>query len=95
MADRSASSISLGNCGLKLCMTPGHWRFTASSARRLFARHFGEANTSVNTYGNVLTAVAFLEGLAVQDLEPEELDHCDRDYPVTIAVAAFKPEERD
>jgi glycosyltransferase involved in cell wall biosynthesis len=70
------------------------WRFTASSARRLFARHFGDANTSVNTYGNVLTAVAFLEGLAVQDLKPEELDHCDRDYPVTIAVAAFKPEER-
>src|ERR1022692_103088 len=33
MADRSASSISLGNCGLKVCMTPGHWRFTASSTQ--------------------------------------------------------------
>jgi glycosyltransferase involved in cell wall biosynthesis len=69
------------------------WRFTASSARRLFAKTFGGENTSVTTYGNVLTAVAFLEGLAVQDLKPEELSHCDPNYQVTIAVAAIKREQ--
>jgi GT2 family glycosyltransferase len=66
------------------------WRFTASSARKLFEAHFGTANTRVQTYGNVLTAVAFLEGLAVEDLRPHELDHHDPDYQVTIAVAAVK-----
>ena len=68
------------------------WRFTASSARRLFANYFGERNTSVTTYGNVLTAVAFLEGLAVRDLKPEELAHHDPNYQVTIALAAVKQE---
>lgn len=68
------------------------WRFTASSARRLFAQHFGEANTWVRSYGNVLGALAFLEGLAAEELRPEELNHHDPDYQVTIAVAARKGE---
>jgi glycosyltransferase involved in cell wall biosynthesis len=68
------------------------WRFTASSAQRLFANHFGKENTSVTTYGNVLTAIAFLQGLAVEDLKPEEIVHCDPNYQVTIAVAAIKRE---
>ena len=33
MADRSASSMSLGKSGLKFCMTLGHWRLTAASTQ--------------------------------------------------------------
>lgn len=68
------------------------WRFTAASARRLFTAQFGERNVEVRTYGNVLAAVAFLEGLAVEDLKHHELDHHDPDYQVTIAVRAVKTE---
>jgi SAM-dependent methyltransferase len=66
------------------------WRFTASSARRLFEKYFGAERVQVRTYGNVLAAIAFLEGLAVQDLNLEELNHHDSDYQLTIAVAARK-----
>ncbi|MBI1789613.1 MAG: glycosyltransferase [Acidobacteria bacterium] len=68
------------------------WRFTASSARRLFAECLPAADLRVNTYGNVLAAAAFLYGLASHELSPHELDHHDPDYPVIVAVAAKKRE---
>ena len=69
-----------------------YWRFTTLSARRLFQEIFPQSNVTVRAYGNVLTAVAFLEGLAVSELKREELDHLDADYELLIAVRAVKPE---
>ncbi len=66
------------------------WRFTASSARRMFEREFGEGNVEVRTYGNVLASIAFLEGLAAHDLTQQELDAHDPDYQLVVAVAAVK-----
>ena len=60
------------------------------SARRLFEEVFAAADVRVQTYGNVLTAVAFLHGLAVEELQQEELDHCDPDYEVLITVRCRK-----
>lgn len=65
------------------------WRFTDLSARKLFAG-FDQEQLKIVTYGNVLAAMAFLQGLAVQDLKTEELLYYDPDYPVTIAVRAVK-----
>jgi hypothetical protein len=39
----------------------------------------------------VLVAIAFLHGLAEQELRPRELDHRDPDYEVLITVRAQKP----
>ena len=47
-------------------------------------------NVVVGTHGNVLTACAFLYGIAASELKPEELDFCDPDYQVTITVWAQK-----
>jgi SAM-dependent methyltransferase len=69
------------------------WRFTEASAGRLFSNHFGSANTKVRTYGNVLAAIALLEGLTAEELSVEELAHHDPDYQVTIAVKASKGEK--
>ncbi len=66
------------------------WRFTVASGRRLFAHEFGEENVFVRSYGNVLAAISFLEGLAAEDLRMSELDYHDADYQVTIAVRAVK-----
>ncbi len=66
------------------------WRFTSVSARRAFADHFGPDNTDVVAYGNVLSAVAFLNGLVVPELTPEELDYHDPEYEVVLAVRAQK-----
>jgi SAM-dependent methyltransferase len=70
----------------------GHWRwnFTALSARTLFESAFPAEHVSVETRGNVLAATAFLQGLAVADLRPDDLDHNDRDYQVSILVRAQK-----
>lgn len=67
-----------------------YWRFTSQSARLLFEDQFGVGNVSVQAYGNVLAAISFLEGLAVEDLKKRELDAVDRAYEVLIAVRAVK-----
>jgi SAM-dependent methyltransferase len=66
------------------------WRFTASSASRLFAEDFGEQNISVASYGNVLAATAFLYGLPVSGMKQSELAFTDPDYPLIISVKAVK-----
>jgi SAM-dependent methyltransferase len=67
-----------------------YWRFTTLSARRLFEEVFEPANITVDTYGNVVTASAFLYGLATQDMRRRELDLHDPDYQVTIGIMAVK-----
>ena len=67
-----------------------YWRFTSLSARLLFEEAFSEGNVSVHSYGNVLAAISFLEGLACEDLMQSELDARDRSYEILIAVRAVK-----
>jgi hypothetical protein len=71
-----------------------YWRFTSASARRLFEKDFPATGICVHSYGNVLTAVAFLHGVAAEELSHEELDYCDPNYEVLIAVRAEKPRTR-
>jgi SAM-dependent methyltransferase len=67
-----------------------YWRFTSLSTQMLFAETFPQANVAVRTYGNVLAAIAFLEGLAVEDLTGSELDAEDPSYELVVAVRARK-----
>src|SRR5205809_1856919 len=67
-----------------------YWRFTSLSARRLFCEVFPSENVTVQTYGNVLTAISFLHGLAVEELEKHELDYNDPDYELSIGIRAVK-----
>jgi len=69
-----------------------HWSFTTRSSERLFQEFFPETNVKVEAHGNVLAAVAFLHGLASEELRREELDHFDPDYQVLISIRAIKPE---
>ena len=65
------------------------WSFTVRSARRLFEERFG-GDVEVAANGNVLTAVAFLEGLAAHELREDELLTFDEAYPVCVAIRAVK-----
>jgi SAM-dependent methyltransferase len=67
-----------------------YWRFTSLSAKRMFEEYFPIDNIEINTYGNVLSAVAFLEGLASNELSKKELDFHDKNYEVIISVKAIK-----
>lgn len=69
-----------------------YWNFTSLSATKVFQEEFPESGVMVQTYGNVLSAVAFLHGLAAEELAPEELAHRDARYDVTIAIRARKPD---
>ncbi len=64
------------------------WSLTRQSAVRLFSEVFGAANVHVEQYGNVFAATAFLQGLAVEEVDRSKLDVLDESYPVTLAVRA-------
>lgn len=66
------------------------WGFTHLSANRLFGEVFSPENVTVEPYGNVLSASAFLYGLSSHELWRKELDHRDAHYQVTITVRAVK-----
>jgi SAM-dependent methyltransferase len=69
-----------------------YWRFTSTSAHRLFADAFGgEDRVQIETFGNVLAAVGLLHGLDRRELKELELAHVDPDYEVTIGVRAVRP----
>lgn len=91
--------------GAILCTVPGisqisrwdmdrwgdRWRLTTLSAMELFETSFPGDKIDVQTYGNVLSAVALLEGIPAHKLRSKELDAQDRDYQVLVCVAAKKP----
>jgi SAM-dependent methyltransferase len=68
-----------------------YWRLTSLSARLLFEETFPSELVKVQAYGNVLASIAFLEGLAFEDLSPKELDVRDPNYEISIAIWAKKP----
>jgi SAM-dependent methyltransferase len=67
-----------------------HWRFTVTSCRRLFAAEFGQEAIDVRAYGNMLTARAFLAGMASEELSPRHLAAHDPLFPVVVSVRAVK-----
>ena len=66
------------------------WRFTTASCSRLLGDTFGSEHVEIRSYGNVLTAVAFLMGLACEELSPRELDYEDELFPVVVAGRAVR-----
>jgi hypothetical protein len=70
------------------------WRFTDLSARRLFEDAFGKGRVEVKTYGNALAATAFIQGIAMEELNAGELDYSDADYQVIITIRAKRAAER-
>ena len=68
------------------------WAFTTLSAEKLFEEFFPRENLQIESYGNVLSAIAFLQGMATEELQPQELDQRDPSYQVLITIKAIKPE---
>jgi SAM-dependent methyltransferase len=66
------------------------WRFTVPACQRVFGDAFGPGQVQVSSYGNVLSSIAFLMGLASQELSGRELRVCDTEFPLIVAVRAIK-----
>jgi SAM-dependent methyltransferase len=67
-----------------------YWSLTTASARRLFAEVLGADAVDVESFGNVFAATAFLQGIALEEVDKTDLDFQDAAYPVTITVRARK-----
>ncbi len=67
-----------------------YWRFTTASVKRLFAPVF-KGGVEIESFGNVMAACAFLQGITVEDLPDKALlDDSAADYQVLISVVARK-----
>jgi len=69
-----------------------YWGFTTASARRLFEEAFSPGTVEVEAFGNVLSAIAFLHGVAAEELKREDLEYHDPEYELLLAVRARKSE---
>ncbi len=72
-----------------------YWAFTTTSAKRIFEEIFAASIVEVQSYGNVLTSISFLEGLPLEELRQEELDYSDPHYQMLITVRAVKGRPSD
>jgi hypothetical protein len=67
------------------------WRYTPKGLELLIARSCPDANIVAEGRGNVLAAVAFLMGLAAQDLSEAELEKDDPFFPLLVCATVTKP----
>jgi SAM-dependent methyltransferase len=66
------------------------WCFTERAAELTFAQcGFGD-HVNVESLGNVLTSIAFLHGLAAEELRDDELNRRDPQYQMLVCVRAVK-----
>jgi SAM-dependent methyltransferase len=68
-----------------------YWRWTATGAKRLWSETFGQDNVTVAPFGNLISVMSFISGVALHELKPDELDHRDRDYELSLTLRAVKP----
>jgi SAM-dependent methyltransferase len=68
-----------------------HWRFTSGSIGRLLRDALPDCDVRVQAEGNVLSATAFLYGLASEELDRSELEHADPDFEVVVCARVRKP----
>jgi SAM-dependent methyltransferase len=66
------------------------WRVTPLAFRRLLTDAFGAGNVSVEAHGNVLSQIAFLKGLAAEDLTDAELEADDPLYPLLVCARVVR-----
>jgi len=81
-----------GICSLgpEVTVWPCYWGFRPASVQKLVSDAFAGGSTSVESAGNVLAAVAFLHGLALEEVNRAALDVNDPSYPVVVSVRAVK-----
>ena len=67
------------------------WRFTPAGWELFLNRRLPAADVTVEGHGNLVVAIAFLEGLAPQELCPEEIAYEDPHFPVVACARIRRP----
>jgi SAM-dependent methyltransferase len=89
--------------GVLLITTPGisqvsndqwgeswYWSFSTLSMRRLLEEFFPAEGVEVEAFGNVLAAMAFMQGIATDELATFELEYRDHQFEFLITGRAVK-----
>ncbi|HYC27551.1 MAG TPA: glycosyltransferase [Chitinophagaceae bacterium] len=67
-----------------------YWSFTKAAMIKLMHECFPEGKVSIENFGNIFVATAFLYGMGLPELDKNIMDHADEHYPVIITAAAIK-----
>jgi SAM-dependent methyltransferase len=65
---------------------PDYWHLSAAGWEEVTARVWSDCEVRVQSFGNCLSAVAAMLGLALEELTPAELDVNDPRYPVVVTL---------
>jgi hypothetical protein len=68
-----------------------YWGLGPLAVQRLLGEVFPPSGAQITSHGNVLASIAFLQGMAAEELKSAELEHRDSLYPLLITVRAVKP----
>ena len=65
-----------------------YWSMTGAALEKLLCEAFQPGSVTIEVYGNLYAATAFLHGAALQDTRKAKLDVVDPAYPVIVAARA-------
>lgn len=70
--------------------TGDYWRFTAAAMRKLVGDEFGTGDVDVQVLGNVLSSVAFLQGIAAEECDQAALLEHDPQFQMLLTIRAVR-----
>lgn len=67
-----------------------YWSFTSAAMVKVFDECFSPGKVTVESFGNIFVATAFLYGMGLPEVDKQTMDHADEHYPVIITIEAVK-----
>ena len=67
-----------------------YWHLTTQSSAALINETFPGSSIEITSYGNVLSAMCYLHGLAAEELPQNKLDYLDPDFEVIVTAKVVK-----
>jgi len=67
-----------------------YWSFTDKALKLLMEETFPGGNATIQSFGNVFAATAFLYGMGLPEVAPGKLDYHDPCFPVIITAKGIK-----
>lgn len=67
-----------------------YWSFTDKVMKKLMEETFNQSSVTIETYGNVLVASAFLYGMGLTEIDKQKLDFNDKQFQVIVTIKATK-----
>jgi SAM-dependent methyltransferase len=73
---------------------PDRWRLTPAGLEEVLMRACPAAESEIMTFGSAVSTVAFMAGLAAEDLNAAELDAHDPRFPAVVTARVRKADAR-